>query len=82
MWSIIKTVASILNCILYSFNYEQVPGIELHVAYVLDAVASELQLGDEGIEVVGDVVQVVVRTRHDVILTVTEIVARASGQRL
>ena len=67
---------------MYSFNYEQVPGIELHVADVLDAVASELQLGDEGVEVVGDVVQVVVRTRHDVILTVTESVTRASGQGL
>ena len=67
---------------MYRFNYEQVPGIELHVANVLDAVASELQLGDEGVQVVGDVVQVVVRTRHDVILTVTESVTGAPGQRL
>ena len=58
------------------------PGIELHVADVLDAVAGELQLGDEGVQVVGDVVQVVVRTRHDVILTVTEIITGAPGQRL
>ena len=66
---------------MFRFNYE-VPGIELHVANVLDSVASELQLGDEGVEVVGDVVHVVLRTRDDVILTVTEIVTRASGQRL
>ena len=67
---------------MYRFNYEQVPGIELHVANVLDAVASELQLGDEGVQVVGDVVQVVVRTRHDVILTVTESITGAPRQRL
>ena len=67
---------------MFRFNYEQVPGIELHVANVLDSVASELQLGDEGVQVVGDVVQVVVRTRHDVILTVTEIITGAPGQRL
>ena len=54
--------------------HKYTPGIELHVADVLDAVAGELQLGDEGVEVVRDVVHVVVTTRDDVILTVTEIV--------
>ena len=62
--------------------HKYTPGIELHVADVLDAVAGELQLGDEGVEVVRDVVHVVVRNRGDVILTMTEIVTRASGQGL
>ena len=84
MWSI-KIVASIMTFCVQTLEvrvpsckiiiiHKYTPGIELHVADVLDAVAGELQLGDEGVEVMRNVVNVVVRTRHDVILTVTEIV--------
>ena len=59
-------------------RYLTVPWIELHVADVLDAVAGQLQLGDEGIEVVGDVVQVIIKTGDDVIETEADGVTRAS----
>ena len=48
------------------------------MADVLDAVAGQLQLGDEGIEVVGDVVQVIIKTGDDVIETEADGVTRAS----
>ena len=45
----------------------------MHVTDVFDAVAGELQLGDEGVQVIGDWI-VIVRTRDVVFLTMTEIV--------
>ena len=50
----------------------------MYVTDVFDAVAGELQLGDEGVQVIGDVVHIIVRTRDDVILTMTEIATQAS----
>ena len=81
MWSI-KIVASIMTFCVQTLKvrvpsckiiiiHKCIPGIELHVADILDAVAGELQLGDEGVEVMRNVVNVVVRTRENVDLTMT-----------
>ena len=54
-------------------------GVELHVADVVDVVVGEVQHGDAGVEIMGDVVEVGVGAVDDVLLmTVAELVTGGS----